>query len=155
LVHFCGHADGAGISLETDDGQTHDVDAQGLCALFATLRDEVRCVVLNACETEPHAQALAHHVEATVGMNDSIDDEAAIVFAATFYRSLASGRSVASAFEQGIAMMVMNNTGDDDVPVLCGRSDTDLDKLLFAAASTTVQPQRTVTVVLNAKLEDL
>jgi type I restriction enzyme R subunit len=155
LVHFSGHGEVSGIVLESAQGDAREVGADGLCRVFATVKDEVHCVVLNACSTDAHAIALAQHIDAVIGMADSIDDEAAAVFSATFYRALASGRSVVRAYEQAIAMMVVEATGDDHVPKLHGRAGADLEQMVFASAPSSPKPPRTVTVVLDADLADI
>ncbi|HEY2510656.1 MAG TPA: CHAT domain-containing protein [Polyangiaceae bacterium] len=110
LVHFSGHGAVTGIVLESAAGGSHEVGADALSRLFATVKDEVRCVLLNACSTEQHAIAIAQHIDAAIGMSASIGDHAAAVFAAAFYRALASGRSVVGAYEQGIATMTVEGT---------------------------------------------
>jgi type I restriction enzyme R subunit len=129
------------------------VDA--LSRMFATVKDDVRCVLLNACSTEQHAVAISEHVEAAIGMAASIADVAAAVFAAAFYRGLASGRNVVSAYEQGIAAMMVEGTGDDHVPKIHARPGADLERLVFATTGALTAPQSTLTVVLDADLCDI
>jgi CHAT domain-containing protein len=132
LVHFSGHGAVAGIVLESTAGSSHEVGVDALSRMFATVKDDVRCVLLNACSTEQHAVAISEHVEAAIGMAASIADVAAAVFAAAFYRGLASGRNVVSAYEQGIAAMMVEGTGDDHVPKIHARPGADLERLVFA-----------------------
>jgi type I restriction enzyme R subunit len=155
LVHFSGHGAVAGIVLEATAGGSHEVGVDALARMFATVKDDVRCVVLNACSTEQHAVAISEHIEAAIGMAANIDDGAAAVFAAAFYRGLASGRSVVSAYEQGIAAMMVEGTGDDDVPKIHARPGADLDRLVFATAAVTTHQSSTLTVVLDADLSEL
>ena len=76
---------------------------EALVHLFRTLKDNIRLVLLNACSTRPQAEAIAETIDCTIGMRKPIGDDAAIVFAASFYRALGFGRSVKEAFELGKA----------------------------------------------------
>ncbi|MDJ0618851.1 MAG: CHAT domain-containing protein [Calothrix sp. MO_192.B10] len=77
FVHFCGHGleDGS-LLLEDDGGKNKPVSSQGLATLFNLHRDYVQCVLLNACH------------DYAIGMNQEIQDKAAIAFAQGFYDGL-------------------------------------------------------------------
>ena len=80
IVHFSGHGSDAGeIILENDEGQSFVVPARALTGLFGVLRDNIRCVVLNACYSQPQAQAIAEVVDCVVGMPGVIGDQASIL----------------------------------------------------------------------------
>ena len=102
FLHFSGHgvADGA---LVLDDGQggVARVSAEAVAELLRIYTERgrrIRCVVLNACYSEPLARALAVHVDCVVGMRGRIDDEAAVAFAASFYLGLGAGQDTETAF---------------------------------------------------------
>lgn len=157
VLHFSGHSDPHGIVLEHADGAEQGVTRDSLVTLLATVRDELRLVVLNACSSAPIAQALSAEIDVAIGMADDIGDEAAIAFAALFYRALASGRSVRRAFEQAVAMMVIEQIGDDDRPRLHSRAGVDPDGVYFAPRSeppVLADPPRLV-LVLKTTLDDL
>jgi hypothetical protein len=102
IVHFSGHGSEAGqLLLEDDRGREFAVPPDALSRLFAILRDRVRCVVLNACYSEPQAQAIAAHIDCVIGMPDAIGDAASRNFAASFYQALGYGRDVQTAFDLG------------------------------------------------------
>lgn len=71
------------------------------------LTDNLRLVVLNACYSRPQAEAITKSIDAAVGMKRAIGDEAAIVFAVSFYRALGFGRSVKEASELGVVALSM------------------------------------------------
>ena len=88
--------------------------------------------MLNACYSRPQAEALAQTIDCTVGMNRAIGDEAAIVFAASFYRAIGFGRSVKEAFELGKAALLLEGIPEDETPELIDprrrrRGGLDLD----------------------------
>lgn len=119
IVHFSGHGSAASqIILEDEEGASQPVAAPALNRLFAVLKDNIRCVVLNACYSAEQAQAIAASIDCVVGMSDTIGDEAAMRFAAAFYQALAFGRSVRTAFDLGIGQIDLTGLVDEDIPQL-------------------------------------
>lgn len=132
VIHFSGHGSKTGgIALEDHDGKTKLVSGKLLAKLFAAVGHNVRLVVLNACESEEQASAIVGQVGCVVAMNDSIDDEAAVSFTASFYRALAFGKDVQNAFEQGLVSIGMSESPDDDVPRLLTRDDVNPSELVL------------------------
>ena len=103
IVHFSGHGSRAQAPLRRRSGERKPVTKEALVHLFRALKGNIRLVLLNACSTRPQAEAVAETIDCTIGMREPIGDEAAIVFAASFYRALGFGRSVRKAFEVGKA----------------------------------------------------
>lgn len=102
IVHFSGHGSTLGdIALQDNSGKMHLVPPDALAALFRTLKDNIRCVVLNACYSQIQAEGIAKSIDFVVGMNREIKDTAAINFAAGFYRGLGYGRTIKTAFDLG------------------------------------------------------
>ena len=92
IVHFSGHGTTAGeIVLVDDSGAPKPVSAAALKALFTTLKDNVRLVILNACYAEIQARAITEVIDCAIGMGTAISDDAAITFIASFYRALGFG----------------------------------------------------------------
>jgi hypothetical protein len=119
IVHFSGHGNTtAEIILQDQDGRPKPVSTPALVALFRTLKDNVRVVVLNACSTQPQAEALSEIVDCVVGMSKPIGDAAAIVFAASFYRAIGFGRSVQEAFDLGKVALLLEGIPEDQTPEL-------------------------------------
>ncbi|MEO8084629.1 MAG: CHAT domain-containing protein [Ardenticatenales bacterium] len=136
VVHFAGHgtADGE-LVFETDDGAAFVPPADVLGGLFGTLKDNIRCVVLNACWSEGQARAIGENIDFVIGMRRPVPDDAAIRFAAGFYRGLGFHRSVHTAFDLGRNEMAALNPALYDVPLLLVRPGAD-------AASTLLLPPR-------------
>lgn len=119
IVHFSGHGSTASeIILEDTSGKSHPVSPRALSRVFAVLKDNVRCVVLNACYSEQQALAVAQHIDCVVGMSKAIGDVAAISFAKAFYQALGYGRSVKTAFDLGCAQIDLENLDEQDIPKL-------------------------------------
>ncbi|RLC83352.1 MAG: hypothetical protein DRJ03_17465 [Chloroflexi bacterium] len=119
IVHFSGHGSKSGeIILEKRGGESHPVPVEALSKLFSILGGKVRCVVLNACYSEPQAQAIAKHVECVIGMSGEIYDGAAISFATAFYQALGFGNDVKTAFELGCVQIDLDRLDEPDKPKL-------------------------------------
>src|SRR5262249_40348480 len=74
---------------------------------------------------------IAEVVDCTIGMNQPIGDDAAIVFAASFYRALGFGRSVQEAFELGKVALLLEGLPEDKAPELLARSGIDASKVVL------------------------
>lgn len=119
IVHFSGHGASSGeILLQDDAGRASPVPPPALANVFSLLKDNVRCVVLNACFSQAQAEAIAQHIDCVVGMSEEIGDGDARAFAAAFYGALAYGRSVKTAFELGRNRIDLAGLRDEDVPQL-------------------------------------
>ncbi|MCL4704362.1 CHAT domain-containing protein [bacterium] len=131
IVHFSGHGSEASeIVLEDGDGNSYEVPAQALSKLFEIFKNELRCVVLNACYSAPQAQAIAQHIDCVVGMSKAIGDEAAISFAVAFYRALGYGKDVKTAFDLGCLQIHLENLEEQDTPKLIAGSK-DPQEIIF------------------------
>jgi hypothetical protein len=75
-------------------------------------------------------KAITQEIDCAVGMSRSIGDDAAIAFAASFYRAIGFGRSVQAAFDQGITA-VMFKGSEGDTPVLITRQNTAADSMIL------------------------
>ena len=119
IVHFSGHGTEASeIVLTSATGAGEPVAREALGRLFAVLADHIRCVVLNACYSEGQATAIAEHIDCVVGMTQAVGDDAAIEFATGFYRALAYGRSVQTAFDLGANLIALHGLPDEATPRL-------------------------------------
>ncbi len=131
IVHFSGHGSSASeIVLEDHNGNSQVVPARALSSLFSTLKDNIRCVVLNACFSKAQAEAIAEHIDCVVGMSDAIKDLSAISFAASFYQALAYGRSVQDAYNLGCNQIYMESLKQEDVPQLLA-PNADAHSVIF------------------------
>lgn len=131
IVHFSGHGSSTSeIILEENYGSSHPVSVRALSGLFSTLKDNIRCVVLNACFSKAQAEAIAQHIDCVVGMSKAIQDQSAISFAASFYQALAYGKSVQVAYDLGCIQIDMENLNQEDVPQLLS-PNTDPHSVIF------------------------
>jgi hypothetical protein len=123
VVHFSGHANETVLVFdEGTDGYGPSKGKRIGPVLFKELlesSDEAPVlVVLNACKSAAQLDLLLGKVSMAVGMDDSIHDVDAIVFAARFYSTLAEGQSVNAALATACFEMKMNGLPDYDLPTL-------------------------------------
>ncbi|MEZ4869838.1 MAG: CHAT domain-containing protein [Caldilineaceae bacterium] len=126
VVHFSGHGNVQGeIILMDRNRQARPVSAEALRKLFATLKDNIRVVVLNACYSQVQAEAIADVIDCVIGMGEAIEDDAAITFAASFYQAIGFGRSISEAFELGKTELLLEGIPEADAPKLITRPGVD------------------------------
>jgi hypothetical protein len=125
VVHFSGHGGSEGLVLVGADGGPHQVGTEALRKLFDVFRGDIRVVVLNACLSLAQARAIAEAVGCAIGTRDRISDEASITFGASFYRALAFGHSVQTAFEQARVALALEHPGEEEVPEIIAGPGVD------------------------------
>jgi hypothetical protein len=126
IVHFSGHGDRTGeIHLSAGDGTDQGVTAAALAELFRVANDDIRVVVLNACYSAAQVQAIGRHIDYIVGMRAPITDDAATIFAASFYSALGFRRTVPQAFEQAVAALSLHGLAGHHIPELLARPDAN------------------------------
>ena len=122
ILHFSGHGSShSEIILKDDSGVSHPIPTQALSTLFSVLKDNIRCVVLNACYTEEQAKAISQYIDCVIGMSKAIGDASAIKFASSFYQALGYGRDIKTAFDLGCLEIHMENLSEKDTPKLIAR----------------------------------
>ncbi len=132
IVHFSGHGSNASeIILENARGNAQAIPASALTGLFAALKGNIRCVVLNACFSKRQAQAIAREIDCVVGMSKEIGDKAAINFAASFYQALGFGKDIRTAFQLGCLQIHMEDLREEDTPKLKTRQGVDAAKVVL------------------------
>jgi len=118
IVHFSGHGTAIGaLCFENQIGETHPIRPDALAALFEQFANQVKCVVLNACNSEIQANAIAEHVDYVIGMNQAIGDKAAIAFAIGFYQALGAGRTVEEAYKLGCVQIRLQGIPEHLTPI--------------------------------------
>ena len=102
IVHFSGHGSPRSeIILEDDKGISKPVSGRAISNIFSIHKENIRCVVLNACYTKRQATSIAKHIDCVIGMSEAIGDEAATSFAKAFYLAIGYGKDIKKAFKSG------------------------------------------------------
>jgi AAA-like domain/CHAT domain len=125
IVHFSGHGEGdRGLTFEDVNGQSQSVGTEALVGLFKLFKQEIQCVVLNACYSDVQAKAIAQHIPYVIGMSEAIGDTAARKFSTGFYDALAAGRSIETAYDFGCNSIQLEISGREHLtPVLKKQTD--------------------------------
>jgi CHAT domain-containing protein len=132
VVHFSGHGSPTEEIVLLDKlGEPKPVSKAALVSLFRTLKDNIRVVLLNACFSRPQAEAITGEIDCAIGMMRAIGDDAAITFAASFYRAIGFGRSVKEAFDQGITALLLDGSFEGQTPVLMSRENIAAEKVFL------------------------
>lgn len=122
IVHFSGHGTISNeIILENEIGESHPVPIRALSILFSVLRDNIKCVVLNACYSEQQAHAISEHIKYVVGIRSAIRDKSAINFSMAFYQALGYGKDIKTAFELGNIQIGLGNYSEQAMPILLSK----------------------------------
>ncbi|GAA6622322.1 CHAT domain-containing protein [Scytonema sp. NUACC26] len=125
IVHFCGHGleDGS-LVLEDNEGNNKEVTPEGLAQLFKLHKDYVKCVLLNACHSAQSATAIHQYINCVIGMNQAIQDQAAIAFSQGFYDTLGyeypdnNLNIFQRAFDEALVALQLENISQGQIPVL-------------------------------------
>ncbi|GBO51562.1 hypothetical protein APA_526 [Pseudanabaena sp. lw0831] len=119
IIHFSGHgADEDGLVFEDINGQSKLIGGEDLADLFDLFSDRIECVVLNACYSETQAEAIRQNIKYVIGMNQTIDDLAAIEFAVGFYAAIGAGETYEFAFKLGCSAIRLAGIKEYTTPQL-------------------------------------
>lgn len=119
IVHFSGHGSDKGeLILQDDSGNPKAVSIEAIASVISTVSECVKLVFFNTCFSDGQAKACAEQVGAAIGMNTSVNDDAAVIFSSQFYSSLGFGHSIKVAFNQAKAALMMEVNGQADIPQL-------------------------------------
>lgn len=125
ILHFSGHGSESGIKLEDDSGNSSDFEFEQLAQLLAAFHDNLRLVVLNACNSAHRANAILQPVDYVIGMNHKILDRSAINFASAFYMSVGFNRTIRECFLSGISALRSSGIPQAHIPVLLSNEGRD------------------------------
>lgn len=134
IVHFSGHGSSHDeIAFQDDEGNAKLVTKEALVQTMAASSDNIRVVFFNTCYSRNQAEAIVTHIEAAIGMNDSIGDNAARIFAAQFYSAIGFGKSIKIAFEQAKAALMLENIPEEQTPELFIQSGVNDEELILVS----------------------
>lgn len=137
VVHFSGHAEPSeGMILQNDAQEKAPLGVVELTDTLRILKDNIRLIFLNVCHSKPYAESLVQVFDYAIGMNGTFKDEAAILFAAAFYRALAYGRSIKQAYDIARDKLKMKYPDQSEVPVLLIRPEVDVSESFLLGQKT-------------------
>jgi len=137
VVHFSGHGSQEALAFETVDGGTKRLSNDRLAGLLDSTSDRIRLAVFNSCSSAAQAELACGYLDAAIGMDESIEDEASKIFAGQFYNALGFGRSVAQAFKQACIQVDLALGSTSGAPRLHSADGVDPEELVLVAARET------------------
>ena len=136
IVHFSGHgSDEDEIVFQSHDGTAKLVSKEALVQTMMASSENIRLVFFNTCYSRNQAEDVSQFVDATIGMNTSIGDEAARVFSSQFYSSIGFGYSVKKSFEQAKALLMMEGINEENTPQLFIKEGLNSDEIILVQPS--------------------
>jgi hypothetical protein len=118
ILHHSGHGTAKGLAFVDAHGQFEIVPAKVISKLFNILKENVQLVVLNSSYSAHLARQLTQYVFCAIGMSGNISDDAAIIFAKSFYMGLFSGKSIQDAFDLSCLQLNLDNLHEYLIPKL-------------------------------------
>jgi hypothetical protein len=134
IIHFCGHGSDGELHIEGGAWASATLRPEVLAGMLAELPD-LRCLVLNACESVERVDMLLLHVPCVIAMHGPVPDAGAQAFAAALYRALGYGRSVASAFRLACLALTHVRPMSRDIPRLHTADGVDPERLHLVRTS--------------------
>lgn len=132
IIHFSGHgSDSDEIVFQDVNGNAKLVSKEAIVQTMMASSSNIRLVFFNTCYSYNQAEAVAKYVEAAIGMNTSIGDNAARVFSSQFYSAIGFGLSVKNAFEQAKALVMMEGLNEENTPELFIQEGLDSNDLII------------------------
>lgn len=132
IVHFSGHgSDDDEIVFQAQNGTAKFVSKEAIVQTMMASSEDIRLVFFNTCYSNNQAEAVSQFVDATIGMNTSIGDEAARIFSSQFYSSIGFGLSVAKSFQQAKALVMMEGILEENTPQLFIKDGQNADEIIL------------------------
>lgn len=102
IVHFSAHGTNDGIYVRAADDTGILVETHQLRELFECMDKFPKLVFFSACYSKNIAESLSQIIDCCIGMDGEVDDLTANEFVKHFYRALAGGSSIQTAFDTGV-----------------------------------------------------
>lgn len=132
VIHFSGHGAANGdLVFENINGEMKLVSKEAITQTIMTLSDKVKLMFFNACFSSTQARSIVEYVDVAIGMNTSIGDEAALVFASQFYSSIGFGKNIKTAFDQAKAALMLEGIPEETTPELYVRDSLKAEDIVL------------------------
>lgn len=132
VVHFSGHgSDSDEIVFQDAEGKAKLISKEAIVQTMMASSNTIRLVFFNTCYSHNQAKSVVEHVEAAIGMNTTIGDNAARIFSSQFYSAIGFGISLGKAFEQAKALLMMEGIKEENTPKLFIKEGLDAYELII------------------------
>jgi hypothetical protein len=125
VLHFSGHGNVMELAFEDSRGLAVPLENNQLDGLLAAAPEPIRLVHFNSCNSAAQAELAVRRVELAIGMDATVEDEVAQVFAGQFYNSLGFGLSVQTAFDQAKWQVEVECGRAQEIPRLFHAEDVE------------------------------
>jgi hypothetical protein len=133
VAHFSGHGADAGIALHDANDKVRLLTNEELTKVLAAAPKPLKLAVFNSCNSAEQARIAVEHVDAAVGMEQTIHDDTARVFAGQLYNSLGFGRSLGLAFQQALLQVELTFGAVSGDPTLVVAEGLNGDELVIVS----------------------
>lgn len=132
IIHFSGHGTTNGELVFQDNlDKPKKVSNEAIAEMIAASSDDIRMLVFNNCFSSIQAEMIVDKVEATIGMNTTIGDDSAIIFASQLYSAIGFGQPLDKAYAQAKAMLMLENTKEQNTPELFVKEGFEAKDIIF------------------------
>jgi len=132
IIHFSGHGTPNGELVFQDNYDNPKmVSKEAITEMIVASSDDIRMIVFNNCFSSNQAKMIVDKVEATIGMNTSIGDNSAILFASQLYSAIGFGQTLDKAFLQARAMLMLEETKEENTPELFVKEGFKAKDIIF------------------------
>jgi hypothetical protein len=134
VVHFSGHGSQHALAFEDSDGRTRPLPNDQLAALLHSSSERIRLAVFNSCESSKQAELATLYMDAAIGMELTVDDEAAKIFAGQLYNSLGFGKPLSAAFNQACLQVELETGVQSGSPRLFTAAGVEADEVVLVSS---------------------
>ena len=139
VVHFSGHGSNSDeIVFQDREGRSKRISKEAIVQTMMASSDSIRLVFFNTCYSHNQASSVVEHVEAAIGMNTTINDNAARIFSSQLYSAIGFGISLGKAFEQAKAALMLEGIKQENVPELFIKEGLNADELIIVKPDTSL-----------------
>lgn len=132
IIHFSGHGTTNGELVFQDNAdKPKKVSKEAIAEMIAASSDDIRMLVFNNCFSSIQAETIVDKVEATIGMNTTIGDNSAIIFASQLYSAIGFGQPLDIAYAQAKAMLMLEDTKEQNTPELFVKEGFEAKDIIF------------------------
>lgn len=132
IIHFSGHgSEENDLILENPDGSYKMVSKEAIVNSMTTASDSIKLVFFNNCYSSGQAEDVVEYVDFSIGMNDSIGDKAAIIFASQFYSGIGFGKTINQSFKQAISALLLESINEEKIPQLYSKVEGSEDEIIL------------------------
>lgn len=132
IIHFSGHGtDNDELIFLDNNDNLKSVGLETIVKMINASCDDTRLIVFNNCFSATIAESITENIEAAIGMNNAIGDNAAIVFATHLYSAIGSGISLNKAFQQAVIQLELLDIPEETTPQLYVNSSFSANDIFF------------------------